>query len=63
MPNPTMWPCPFCGARGRKWLEMAFQVYRMECSNCGAGGPTIRPGVDTDGNYNQREAIEAWNTR
>jgi hypothetical protein len=40
-----------------------FDGWTVQCENCGVLGPTVRPGVDTDGNYNQREAIDAWNTR
>jgi hypothetical protein len=38
-------------------------IWYVECDNCSCAGPQIRPGVDTDGNYTKREAIEAWNTR
>jgi Lar family restriction alleviation protein len=60
-------PCPFCSARGRRlWVSDTLDdnpLYRVRCDNCGAQGPHLRPGVDSDGNYTSAEAREAWNTR
>lgn len=58
-------PCPFCGVVGRS-LDRHFMrdgLPVIACLNCGACGPTIQPGVDSDGNYNRAEAARAWNTR
>jgi Lar family restriction alleviation protein len=66
MTAPTLKPCPFCSTRGRHLTVEdcgGEPPWFIRCENCGATGPDLRPGVDTDGNYTRREAIEAWNTR
>lgn len=51
----SLLPCPFCGGKEHRSVDVGYEAHAIECRDCGATGPM--------GKGRRAEAFPAWNRR